>query len=135
MIAAVLAQKAPEQATLVEPDGVSVPLPEQLNRVLRVAAEALAEGHAVTMAPLHTLLSTQEAAELLNISRPTLLRLLESGEIPCEKPGRHRLIRLTDLLAYRDRLHRQRREDLARLTREAAEDDLYTTTARPVRTR
>lgn len=50
---------------------------------------------AITVAPTHTVLTTSEAADLLGISRPTLVRLLEAGEIPYEQPGRHRRVRLT----------------------------------------
>ncbi|WP_084011440.1 helix-turn-helix domain-containing protein [Pseudofrankia sp. DC12] len=60
-------------------------------------------GLAVTVAPHHLLLSTQEAADLLRISRTTLVRLLETGVIPLEKPSRHRRVRLDDLLGYRRR--------------------------------
>ena len=58
-------------------------------------------GLAVTVAPQHRTLSTQEAAGLLRISRTTLVRLLETGEIPFDKPSRHRKVRLDDLLEYR----------------------------------
>ena len=55
----------------------------------------------MTVAPHQVTLSTQEAADLLRVSRTTLVRLLESGAIPFEKPSRHRKVRLNDLLEYR----------------------------------
>jgi excisionase family DNA binding protein len=58
-------------------------------------------------APHHLTLSTQEAADLLRISRTTLVRLLETGAIPFEKPSRHRKVRLDDLLEYRRRQRHQ----------------------------
>jgi excisionase family DNA binding protein len=63
----------------------------------------LKAGLAVTVAPQHLTLSTQEAADLLRISRTTLVRLLETGVIPFDKPSRHRKVRLQDLLVYRKR--------------------------------
>ena len=71
--------------------------------VLVQVAAAMRAGLAVTVAPHHLLLSTQEAADLLRISRTTLVRLLETGAIPFEKPSRHRKVRLDDLLEYRRR--------------------------------
>lgn len=88
---------------LTGPDGRSVELPEPMFEVLLQVAAAMKAGLAVTVAPHHLLLSTQEAADLLRISRTTLVRLLETGAIPFEKPGRHRKVRLDDLLEYRRR--------------------------------
>ena len=88
---------------LTGPDGRSVELPEPMFEVLLQVAAAMRAGLAVTIAPHHMLLSTQEAADLLRISRTTLVRLLETGAIPFEKPSRHRKVRLDDLLEYRRR--------------------------------
>ena len=88
---------------LTGPDGRSVELPEPMFEVLLQVAAAMRAGLAVTIAPHHMLLSTQEAADLLRISRTTLVRLLETGAIPFEKPNRHRRVRLDDLLEYRRR--------------------------------
>jgi excisionase family DNA binding protein len=75
---------------LTGPDGRSVELPEPMFEVLLQVAAAMKAGLAVTVAPHHLLLSTQEAADLLRVSRTTLVRLLESGEIPFDKPSHHR---------------------------------------------
>ena len=88
---------------LTGPDGRSVELPEPMFEVLLQVAAAMRAGLAVTVAPHHVTLSTQEAADLLHISRTTLVRLLETGIIPFEKPSRHRKVRLDDLLEYRRR--------------------------------
>lgn len=71
------------------------------------------------------MLSTQEAADVPGVSRPTLVKLLESGEIAFTKPGRHRRVQLRDLVDYRQRIRQQRREALVAMTEEAAEDDGY----------
>jgi len=89
------------------PDGRSVELPEPMFEVLLQVAAALKAGLAVTVAPHHLTLSTQEAADLLRISRTTLVRLLETGALPFEKPSRHRKVRLDDLLEYRRRQQSQ----------------------------
>lgn len=103
--------------------------------MLRDIVEALAQGQAVTIAPVHQRLTTQEAADLLGVSRPTVVKLLESGEIPFEQPGRHRRVRLADILAYRDRSVAERRAALDRMVEIADEADLYEHTATPKRTR
>ncbi len=82
-----------------------------------------------------TMLTTQEAADLLNISRPTLVRLLADGEIGYTMRGRHRRVMLRDVLDYRERTRRERRHVLDRLAAEAEDDGLYEVTAVPSHTR
>ena len=81
--------------------------------------------------PQNALLTTQEAAELLGISRPTLVRLVEDGEIPYEQRGRHRRVMLADLLAYQASMRRERREALDRMAQEGQAAGLYEATAGP----
>ena len=100
-------QPAGARPRLVGPDGQSVELPESMFEVLLQVAAAMKAGLAVTVAPHHLTLSTQEAADLLRISRTTLVRLLETGAIPFDKPSRHRKVRLDDLLEYRRRQRSQ----------------------------
>lgn len=78
--------------------GDRVELPE----VLRKIVQMMQDGLAVTIAPVTPTLTTQQAAELLGVSRPTVVRLLDEGRFPYEKVGSHRRIQLRDLLAYRD---------------------------------
>jgi excisionase family DNA binding protein len=106
-------------------DGQSFPLTPELRDVLTHAAHALIEGQAVTLEPQRVILSTQEAADLLGVSRPTLVKLLEAGAIPYTQPGRHRRVQLTDLLAYQRQIRHQRRNTLAAMNAEAAADDAY----------
>ena len=88
-------------ATVSGPNGEHMVLPPEVFAVLRDVVQAMAHGQAVTIVPVHQRLTTQEAADLLGISRPTVVKLLESGEIAFERPGHHRRVRLADVLAYR----------------------------------
>jgi excisionase family DNA binding protein len=118
-------QTADIRPRLTGPDGQSVELPEPMFEVLLQVAVAMKAGLAVTVAPHHLLLSTQEAADLLHISRTTLVRLLESGVIPFDKPSRHRKVRLDDLLEYRRRQRSEAELAFAEMTADAERMGLY----------
>lgn len=125
----------PEPA-LVAADGARLEVPAPVFEALVQVATAMAHGQGVTVMPLHAMLTTQEAADVLGISRPTLVRLLKEGDMPFEQRGRHRRILLSAVLAYQDRLRQQRRESLDRMAREGQAAGLYEGTAgRPPRTR
>lgn len=104
-----------------------VEVPAEVYRMLRHVVEALQQGLAVTIAPHTTTLTTQQAAELLGVSRPTVIKLLDKGDVPFERVGTHRRILLRDLLAYRER---RRTEQYAALAETAVdvtdEEDLET---------
>ncbi len=104
----------PPKYFLVEEGGERVELPAELYRVIRQTAEALSRGLAVTVASLATTLTTQEAADVLGISRPTLIRIIERGELPFERVGTHRKVMLRDVL----RLRESRREEQYRALEE-----------------
>lgn len=120
-----LARVPSGQATLIAPDGVHLNLPSEVFEVLRDVVLAMSQGLAITVAPQHTILTTSEAAHLLGVSRPTLVRLLEAGEIPYDQPNRHRRVRLADLLAYQDRARRARAAGLDEMVRAGEDDGLY----------
>ena len=101
---------------LVEEGGERVELPTEFYRVIRQVAESLSRGLGVTVAPVSMTLTTQQAADLLGISRPTLIRLLDKGEVPYERVGSHRRLLLKDVL----RLRQARRERQYRALEEAA---------------
>jgi excisionase family DNA binding protein len=88
---------------IVTAGGRSLEVPAPVDRALRSVVDALAAGEAVTVVPLHQQLTTTQAARLLEVSRPTLIGLLERGEIPFSLTGTHRRVRLADALAYRTR--------------------------------
>ncbi|GAA2630986.1 helix-turn-helix domain-containing protein [Paractinoplanes durhamensis] len=127
--------EATGRAKLVGPNGSQIDIPEELYGVLRDVVNALSQGLAVSIAPHNTMLTTQEAADLLNVSRPTLVRLLDSGEIPHTMRGRHRRVLLRDILDYSERSRSERRNALARMVADAEEDGLYEATidSRPSR--
>ena len=116
-----------EPAALLGPEGQTVPLPMEAYQVLVKVVESMRAGKAITVAPLDQRLTTQEAADFLGISRPTLVKLLEQGEIAYERPaaGRHRRMRLSDVLDYQRRKREERRTTLDQITAEAAEAGLY----------
>jgi excisionase family DNA binding protein len=118
-------QSADAPPRLVGPDGRSVELSQSMFQVLLQVAAAMKAGLAVTVAPHHLTLSTQEAADLLRISRTTLVRLLETGAIPFEQPSRHRKVRLDDLLEYRKRQRSQAEQALADMVADAERLGLY----------
>jgi excisionase family DNA binding protein len=126
---------APARARLVGPDGSEIEIPAELYGVLRDVVDALSEGLAISIAPHNTMLTTQEAADLLNISRPTLVRLLTDGEISHTMRGRHRRVLLRDILAYQERTRTERRQALDRMAADGEDDGLYEATATPKRTR
>ncbi|MGR6317475.1 helix-turn-helix domain-containing protein [Micromonospora soli] len=82
--------------------GDRVELPADLYAVLRQVVDALARGFAVTVAPRTLTLTTQQAADLLGVSRPTVVKLLDEGKVPFERVGTHRRVLLPDLLTYRE---------------------------------
>jgi len=115
-------------AKLVGPDGNEIPVPESIYRVLEQVVPLLASDHAVSIVPVGHLLTTQEAAELLNISRPFLIKLLDQGILPFERPegpGSHRRIRFEDLMEYKHNRDKERRKQLKRLTQLSQEAGLY----------
>jgi excisionase family DNA binding protein len=116
-----------EPAALLGPDGQTVPLPMEAYEVLVKVVASMRAGKAIMIAPLDQRLTTQEAANFLGISRPTLVKLLEQGEISYERPatGRHRRVRLNDVLDYQRRKRADRRVTLDELTEQAAKAGLY----------
>jgi excisionase family DNA binding protein len=102
----------------------SIPVPREAFELFVKILEQMAQGHAVTVVPIHAELTTQEAANLLNVSRPFLIGLLDQGRIPFHKVGTHRRIRFEELLAYKRREEQRQEQVLGELAAEAQELDL-----------
>lgn len=104
-----------EQPRLVGPDGDVIELPVELYELLRHVAGELSRGHGVTVMPVSAVLTTAQAAELLNVSRPHVVKLIDTGKIPHHMVGTHRRLYLSDLLRYRDQQDQIRRAALAEI--------------------
>lgn len=95
--------------------GHEIELPRSVARVLSEVVRELAAGNSVTVVPTQAELTTQQAADLLNVSRPYLVRLLEASEIASSRVGTHRRVRLGDVLAYKIQRDEHRESVLARM--------------------
>ena len=105
-------------------DGTDLQLPKAVTPLLVNILTEMAQGNAVTLIPLHAELTTQEAANLLNISRPHLTKLLDRGDLPHHKVGTHRRIKFQDLENFRLKQESARRESLDELARQAQEEGM-----------
>lgn len=108
----------------VKLDGHDLILPRQALSLLRDLLAEMAQGNAVTVVPTHAELTTQEAANLLNVSRPYLVKLLEDGVVPYTKTGTHRRIRYQQLMEYKKQCDERARSALDELSEIAQENDM-----------
>lgn len=104
-------------------DDMGTPHPVQVPvSALRLLVDILTEigaGNTVSIIPVHAELTTQEAADVLNVSRPHLIKLLENGDIPFHKTGTHRRVRYHDVMTYKIQIDEARRKALDALTQQA----------------
>lgn len=100
-------------------DGKTLILPQAAARLLSLLLTEMGRGNAVTLIPIHAELTTQEAADFLNVSRPYLIRLLETKEIPFHKIGTHRRVKFSDLRSYQDKILQDRNAAMDELATQA----------------
>ena len=113
-------------AKLVSPDGqTAIEIPAPLYDALLYVVHHMAHGEPVSLVPMHAELTTQQAADMLNVSRPFLIKLLEEGHIPYTKTGTHRRIKMRDLKAYRERRDAEVRRILSEMAQEAQDMGVY----------
>jgi len=101
----------------IKGEEVSVKIPVSALKHLNTIMNLMAQGKAITVNPVDAEITTQEAADILLVSRPYVVKLLENGKIPFHMVGSHRRIRLEDLLAYKKQMEKEREEALTELTR------------------
>ncbi len=100
-------------------ENLTVKVPASAFRLFINILTEMAQGNSVTLMPIHAELTTLQAAEILNVSRTDLIKLLESGEISFRKVGNHRRILYQDLREYQNKINAKRRETLAELATQA----------------
>lgn len=105
-------------------DDQRLKLPTSAVRLLLDILEQMARGNAVTLIPVNAELTTQQAADVLNVSRPFVVKLLDEGKLPFRKVGAHRRIKFEDLMAFKTNIDNQRLEALNKLVEQAQELDM-----------
>lgn len=116
---------------LVGPSGEQQELPGSVRELLRKALAKMQEGKCISLMPITEDLTTQQAAEILGVSRQYLVRLLEEGKIPFHRAGTHRRVYLTDLLAYKRERDEARLAGVRSMAQEALETGDYDTFIEP----
>ncbi|MGM0587545.1 MAG: helix-turn-helix domain-containing protein [Bacteroidota bacterium] len=108
----------------VEGEPRHIKIPVSAFRFLKSILDHMAKGEGISLIPSEAELTTQQAAELLNVSRPYVVKLLEEGKIEFHKVGSHRRIKLKDLERYREKMEKDREEALDELAKLGQELDI-----------
>lgn len=124
LLAACIGDGETARLKVVDNNG-EIDVPVSALRLLVDILAQMAQGNGVTLMPIHAQLTTQEAADFLNVSRPYVVKLIDTQALPAERVGTHRRIRFEDLLKYRQNSLHHRKKILAEMTREAQEDGSY----------
>ena len=110
---------------LIGPDGEEIELPLSVFQVLRQIIYHMMRGRAISVVPVNKELTTQEAADILNVSRPYFVKLLEEGKLPFTVVGTHRRVRFKALMEYKLRYEAEQDRSLDELTQLSEELGLY----------
>lgn len=111
--------------TLMSGSGEKVKLPKAVQEILKRAVEIMARGKAVTLIPDNQAITTQRAADILGMSRPFFIKLLETGVMAHHRVGNQRRVYLRDVLQFVQKREQERQAALNRLSRHALESGLY----------
>ena len=117
-------QSFDERIEFKDENGEQIILPASALELLKNILVQMAQGNALTLMPIHAELTTQQAADILNVSRPYLVKLLETGDIPFVKKGTHRRVLFKDIQTYKTHIDQQRLNALDELTTQAQELDM-----------
>jgi excisionase family DNA binding protein len=101
-----------------------IELPTAVSNLLLDIIECIANGKSISMFPTDKTISTQEAADLMGVSRPHVVKLLEDGKIPFKKVGSHRRVQVKDVQQYEQKLHQTRKQKISLLAKQAQELNL-----------
>lgn len=99
----------------------NIQIPGVAMRLLLDILNEMAQGHGVTLLPHHAELTTQQAADFLNVSRPFVVKLIDENKLPAHRIGRHRRVRFEDLVRYKKQMEVEREEALEALAKDALE--------------
>ena len=125
-LAILLGERTEVKVQIVAEDSVDevLTVPGSAMRLLVQILAEMAQGNGVTLLPIHAELSTQQAADLLNVSRPYFVQLLDNDALPYRKVGTHRRVLYEDLIRYKNESKAKRRKVLAELAAQAQELDM-----------
>ncbi len=114
-----------DQFVMLKSDGQEIKIPSIISRVLYEIISIMSKGGAMTIIPMEKELTTQQAADILNVSRPFLIKLLENGQISFHKVGTHRKIYMKDLMDYKENLNINRANKISEIITLSQEYGLY----------
>lgn len=111
-----LPSRRPPACQLIGPAGEAIEVPQSVFHVLERVVEVMARGDSITIVPVGREVTSQQAADLVNVSRQYLVRLLDEGRLPFRKVGKHRRIRIEDVLSFKAQRDSDRRKGLRELS-------------------